>query len=520
VNAPDVTVIVAVYNTMPYLTTCLTSLVEQTIGRDRMEIIAVDDGSTDGSSAELDRFAQRYPDTVKVLHQPNSGGPAVPSNRALTQATGRYVFFVGADDHLGLEALERLVTAADRYDADVTLGRLVGVNGRYVHQAIYAANNPDVDLFDSAMPWSLSNTKLFRRELIERYALRYPEDMPMLSDQPFTIEACVRAGRISVLADYEFYFAVRRLDASNITFRPRHEVLLHCTGRLMDHVAGLVEPGKQREALHLRHFSWEVAKLLRPDLLRLDRSVQERIHAGVRSLTGRYLTDNIRDQLTVYKRVLLGLADRPDLDALLAFIEHDTKRIDPAVVVEGDRWYAAYPGFRAGLPDAWFDITAVAADWAARMDATGIAWEFDADGARVLSITGRSALPHLAECADTIGMTAGEIAGHTVAATSDGDGTTVRVRFTVDQLLAGRPERASRRHVRVGLTVGGQQGSAALRTPRAPGVRRMIFRRGTRFYAVMPAKSHTGRLVISVTPVTLGRVVGRVRRKLTQGGRR
>ena len=133
-SRPDVTVVVAVYNTMPYLTRCLTSLVEQTIGLDRLEIVAVDDGSTDGSGAELDRFAAAYPGTVKVIHQPNSGGPAAPSNRALDLATGRYVFFIGADDYLGPEALERLVAAADRYGSDVVLGRMVGVNSRYVHQ--------------------------------------------------------------------------------------------------------------------------------------------------------------------------------------------------------------------------------------------------------------------------------------------------------------------------------------------------------------------------------------------------
>lgn len=105
-QGPAVTVVVAVYNTMPYLTRCLESLVAQTIGAGQLEVIAVDDGSTDGGGAELDRFARLHPDIFTVLHQPNSGGPAVPSNRALDQANGRYVFFLGADDYLGPEALE------------------------------------------------------------------------------------------------------------------------------------------------------------------------------------------------------------------------------------------------------------------------------------------------------------------------------------------------------------------------------------------------------------------------------
>ena len=86
---PDVSVVLAVYNTMPYLTECLASLAGQSIGPARMEVVAVDDGSTDGSGAELDRFARRHPGPVTVLHQANSGGPAGPFNRGLDAATGR-----------------------------------------------------------------------------------------------------------------------------------------------------------------------------------------------------------------------------------------------------------------------------------------------------------------------------------------------------------------------------------------------------------------------------------------------
>lgn len=50
-TAPDVSVVVAVYNTMPYLTECLNSLIGQSIGRERLEVVAVDDGSTDDSAA-------------------------------------------------------------------------------------------------------------------------------------------------------------------------------------------------------------------------------------------------------------------------------------------------------------------------------------------------------------------------------------------------------------------------------------------------------------------------------------
>nr|WP_037887320.1 glycosyltransferase family 2 protein [Streptomyces viridochromogenes] len=110
---PDVSVIIGAYNAMPYLTRCVTSVMEQTIGYDRIELIAVDDGSTDGTGAELDRLAQEFPGVMRVVHQANSGGPSAPRNAGLELARGRYVFFLDADDHLGPQALERMVAMAD-----------------------------------------------------------------------------------------------------------------------------------------------------------------------------------------------------------------------------------------------------------------------------------------------------------------------------------------------------------------------------------------------------------------------
>ncbi|MBO4207241.1 glycosyltransferase family 2 protein [Micromonospora echinofusca] len=520
-TTPDVTVVVAVYNTMPYLTRCLTSLVEQTIGRERLEVVAVDDGSTDGSGRELDRFARLYPDTVRVVHQPNSGGPAVPSNRALDLARGRYVFFIGADDYLGPEALARLVAAADRWGSDVVLGRTLGVNSRNIHQAIFAGTQEQVDLFDSALPWSLSNTKLFRRELIERYGLRYLVDMPVGSDQPFTIEACVRADRISVLADYDYYYAVKRLNARNITYRSRHVERLRCVESLMTFVADLIGPGKQRDAVLLRHFAWETARLLEDDFLKLDRGVQEQVHAGVRSLAERYLTDHIRSQLDLEGRLRISMAQRGSLDDLLAVIRQDAERGVPATVVAGDRWYAAYPGFRdanRGFPDDWFEVTEHAADWLAKCDVTSIGWE-GTEAGRVLTVTARSPRADLLTLSAEVSMSVGDAAATTLETSADATGTTIRAGFPMHPLLNRIGPGGELRSVQVRITTPGGTGSAPVRVPRRPTVPRMIHRRGVRLHLITPTTNHKGQLVVAITPVTPRRVIARLRRRWPQGGK-
>jgi glycosyltransferase involved in cell wall biosynthesis len=369
--SPDVSVIIAVYNTMPYLTRCLKSLVNQTIGIARMEVVAVDDGSTDGSGAELDRFASEYPGVVRVIHQPNSGGPAVPSNRGLDAATGRYVFFIGADDYLGPQALERLVAAADTYESDVVAGRMVGVNGRYAHQAIFHGNQVSIDLFDSSLPYHLSNTKLFRRDLLDKHQIRYPEDMPVGSDQPFTFEACLRANRISVLSDYRFYYSVRRRNALNITYASDEVARLACTARIMDFIANLVEPGPRRDAIFVRHFEWELSKLVEDRFLDQTPEAQEQVRAGVARLADVYLTDPIRGRLRPESLVRLAVARSGTREQLVAVIRQDATDGIPPTVVDAGRSYAAYPGFRdpaAGLPDSCFEVTPVAAEWAEKVD--------------------------------------------------------------------------------------------------------------------------------------------------------
>ena len=110
---PTVSVVIPVWNVAPYLRECLDSVINQTIGLDRLEVLAIDDGSTDGSGPLLDHYAEQYPQ-VRVFHEANSGGPGRPRNVGMDNAAGTYVFFLDADDYLGVEALERLVGMAEK----------------------------------------------------------------------------------------------------------------------------------------------------------------------------------------------------------------------------------------------------------------------------------------------------------------------------------------------------------------------------------------------------------------------
>lgn len=99
-----ISVIVPVYNSEAYLENCLNSIIQQTY--QNLEIILVNDGSTDGSAAICQRYKIQDP-RVKVYHKSN-GGVGSSRNRALEAVTGDYILFVDNDDWLELDHIESL----------------------------------------------------------------------------------------------------------------------------------------------------------------------------------------------------------------------------------------------------------------------------------------------------------------------------------------------------------------------------------------------------------------------------
>ena len=112
-----ISVIIPVYNVNGYLQRCLQSLEEQTVF-DELEIVLVDDGSTDGSAELCDDFAARHPENVRLLHKQN-GGVSTARNVGIDMATGNYYLFLDSDDFLRSDACELLSKTAAESGADL-----------------------------------------------------------------------------------------------------------------------------------------------------------------------------------------------------------------------------------------------------------------------------------------------------------------------------------------------------------------------------------------------------------------
>ena len=187
----------AVYDVEAYLPDFIASIEAQTFDMARLRVIAVDDGSTDGSLAILEAWARRRPTLVTVLHQPN-GGQGSARNLGLAQATGRWVTFTDPDDMLDPDFFEVAGRFA-RAHPDVSImaskpwlleeakgGRVTDSHPR---RAQYEAGDRPVDLDREPNTFPGSATvSLFRLDRIRALGLRFDTRIrPNFEDGHFTV---------------------------------------------------------------------------------------------------------------------------------------------------------------------------------------------------------------------------------------------------------------------------------------------------------------------------------------------
>ncbi len=362
---PDVTVIVGAYEAMPYLVRCLESVEAQSIGADRIEIVAVDDGSTDGTGEYLEEFAARTKVPTRVVRQANSGGPSGPRNVGLGMARGRYVFFLDADDYFGEEALERMVEMADRAGTDVVLGKVVGVN-RGAPRSMWSKTRERVDVYNSKVIYTLSAQKLFRRELLERLDLKFDESLKTGEDALFTMEAYLRGAGVSVVADYTCYHLVGRADGKQVTKSGTYEWRFDSMRAMMQLVHRLEPAGPKRDFLMVRPFTVGMLQQFGPVFLRDSEEVRRHKMELAAPLMEAYWSDGVARLIKVAERLRLAAVARGRADVLVDLLTFVREKSVPEVVRsrKGDKVFLAYPHFRdrsSGLTESDFEVTVP--DW-------------------------------------------------------------------------------------------------------------------------------------------------------------
>lgn len=187
-KSPLLSVIVPVYNVEAYLARCLDSILAQNL--DAMEVILVDDGSTDSSGTICDSYAAKDP-RVRVIHKEN-GGLSSARNAGLDICRGEYIAFVDSDDWIEPDAYENMMQTARELDVKLVCGGRYDVSGR-TGQKKPGLCPPKTEKISSEelvgriFTWDQCDSsacdKLFHRSLLETW--RFPlgkvcEDVPVM----------------------------------------------------------------------------------------------------------------------------------------------------------------------------------------------------------------------------------------------------------------------------------------------------------------------------------------------------
>lgn len=190
-----ISVIIPVYNVAPYLEECLHSVLSQSYRA--LEILVIDDGSTDGSGAICDRFAETD-SRIRVIHQKN-GGAAAAKNAGLRAATGEYLSFVDSDDFLEPGAYSHMRSLLEGAGADVVQCAYRDVFRSRTADRIHKSGRvvlPTAEylpLYTTDWTCALLWDKLYRRDL---FAGIFFEEGHKIDDEYFTYQGILNANKV------------------------------------------------------------------------------------------------------------------------------------------------------------------------------------------------------------------------------------------------------------------------------------------------------------------------------------
>lgn len=228
-----VSVIVPVYNVEKHLDRCVESLVTQSYPN--LEIILVDDGSTDQSSAMCDSWSCKD-NRVSVIHKENAGA-GMARNTGLAHASGRYVLFVDSDDYIQRTAVEKCLCEAGTTKADIVMfGRNdVYADGKVIPKPVkkdkmhFSGREVQTDIlpglftYERGMGTSVWG-KLYNLELIQSNSIQFRSEREVLSeDACFNLNVLSLVSSVSLLPEQMYYYYKNDNSLSH-SYKPGHQM--------------------------------------------------------------------------------------------------------------------------------------------------------------------------------------------------------------------------------------------------------------------------------------------------------
>ena len=210
---PKITIIIPIYNTAPYLRRCLDSVTGQTL-RD-IEIICVNDASTDNSQDILDYYAAKDARIQVFVNEKNIGG-ASSRNIALAEGNGEYVAFVDSDDAIDSDFLEHLYLTACATQTDIVKGKMcrIALDGK----PLFSGINKIIMQFGKVAFFNEFSTAIYRNSLLKKHNITFPDSITNYEDIVFLARVVLKAHKIECIDNNAYYKNYRRDGSANSKF--------------------------------------------------------------------------------------------------------------------------------------------------------------------------------------------------------------------------------------------------------------------------------------------------------------
>jgi CDP-glycerol glycerophosphotransferase len=345
--AARVSVVVPVYNVAPYLDTCLESLAQQSFGD--IEVVMVDDGSTDASAEIAERFAARD-SRFRLVQQANAGLGAA-RNTGARHASGEFLAFVDSDDAVPRHAYEHLLEALDASGSDFASGNVRRFTAAGTQRTAFQSRafertrlGTHITRYPALLADRTAWNKLFRRSFWDEHSLRFPVGV-LYEDIPVTIPAHYLAKSVDAVEQTVYLWRMRAGADLSITQRRTGTKPLRDRVAAVDHVSRFLgEQGfKVSKAAYDRtvlandlRFFLDVLPRADDEYRRLFLDLANEFidRADSWALDQPQAIDRLKWEL-VRRRAL------PELLEVLRFEEEDLPDVPPVRV--GRRWYGDYP---------------------------------------------------------------------------------------------------------------------------------------------------------------------------------
>lgn len=215
----EFSVIMAVYNTEEFLRDALESLEHQTYGFEKIQIILVDDGSTDGSGKICDAYAAKYPENVIALHKPN-GGQSSARNLGLNYATGKWLNFLDSDDKMEADVFEKVAAFLKKHgeETDVVAIPIRFFGGREGEHILNFRFRNGTRIVDLKREWQCAQLSLaasfIRAEAAEQYAFNRDSQLIVAEDAREITSILWHRQTVGLVADC--YYLYRKWGGSTL----------------------------------------------------------------------------------------------------------------------------------------------------------------------------------------------------------------------------------------------------------------------------------------------------------------